>query len=435
VEVGGLLEALRTIRAGGIAVRDWSLFVSRSRRLGVGVKDREAGNPHAPLELTESGGVRYRVVWDDGLVSRGYLERGQVADDPGGALRQARAAAYEDPDAAWVLGPEVFPEVALHDATAAAVAGGETAILERRLDVVRRRVTDCGLRTWSGSFSAVEARSGVLTSRGLDAQSESTLIGWSVSVDGEIGTGHSARRPEPEGQFSARLDRLADLARRLRESGPGAEPGQRPVLLHPAVVEEYVLGTLLENLAGAAVAHGEGHFRREQFGSADPVLREDIALRLEPLVPFSGGAYRFTTEGVPAARCSFIEAGRLVQPVLDLKYARRLGLAPTPLPLTMESLRLLGPRPLSLDEALDEASGGALVLSVLGVHTQDGTSGDFSLSAPQTLAIRSGALAGRLRATISGNLFRVLASADLRFVEFEGEHTPGLLFACRLDPR
>ena len=50
----------------------------------------------------------------------------------------------------------------------------------------------------------------------------------------------------------------------------------------------------------------------------------------------------------------------------------------------------------------------ALILSVLGVHTQDFASGDFSLSAPQALALDGGGYGGRLRCTISGNLFDLL---------------------------
>ena len=49
--------------------------------------------------------------------------------------------------------------------------------------------------------------------------------------------------------------------------------------------------------------------------------------------------------------------------------------------------------------------------------------------------VREGGFAGRLRATISGNLFQVLRDDRLRFVRFEDEVTPGLLFPCRLDPK
>ena len=94
-----------------------------------------------------------------------------------------------------------------------------------------------------------------------------------------------------------------------------------------------------------------------------------------------------------------------------------------------------GPPTLSVTEAVKQAVGGALVLSVLGLHTQDSASGDFSLAAPQALAIGANGLAGRVRATISGNLFDLLSDDELYFVRFEGQNIPGLLCRCRLDPQ
>jgi PmbA protein len=129
-----------------------------------------------------------------------------------------------------------------------------------------------------------------------------------------------------------------------------------------------------------------------------------------------------------------VEAGRLRTPLLDLKHARRLGLTPTANPAAMDTLFLEGEASIDYDDALRSAAGGAMVLSVLGVHTQDFTSGDFSLSAPQTLAIGPSGLEGRLRATISGNVFELLRAPELALVRFPGEHTPGLLLHCRLDP-
>jgi PmbA protein len=221
----------------------------------------------------------------------------------------------------------------------------------------------------------------------------------------------------------------------LQSDAEPADGGEQRVILHPRVVEAYVQDTLLQNLSGATVYHGDGHFRAAEFGSGRPVLREDLTLRLDPLQPLRSGSYRFTSQGLPAERCTYIEKGCLRRPVLDLKYARRLGLPPTPLPYAMDSLYLEGPPPLELDAALESVGNGALVLAVLGVHTQDSASGDFSLSAPQVLCVQGGRCAGRMRATISGNLFDQLRSDDLSLVRFEGEHTPGLLIRCRLDPK
>jgi PmbA protein len=430
-----LLGAFESARPGGESVCEWSVYVGESRGLSLGIKDREVGNAHVPLKLSETCGARYRLVWSDGKVSRGYAERRLLEADPDRALEHARAAAYDDPDAACVAGPADIPGVQLHDPSAETVARGDAGMLISRLDAVRRRVLDHGLRTWSGSFSAGHGRSRIVTSAGLDVNSEGTTTGWHVTFNGEFGDGFSARAPEPDDAFGERLDRIVATTELLARPTEPSPAGMRPVLLHPHVVEGYVLGTLLDNLSGSTVSHGDGYFRGDQFGSGRPVLREDLGFRIDPLQPLKSGSYRYTTEGVPAARCAFIVSGRLERPVLDLKYARRMGLAPTPLPSSADTMYLEGPPRLPLDDALARADGGAMVLSVLGVHTQDSASGDFSLSAPQALVIRSGRLAGRMRGTISGNLFDLLTSDEAQFVEVEGEHTPGLLFPCRLDPQ
>jgi PmbA protein len=429
------IDVLGRARPQGVGVTQWSICASESRRLTLGIKDRQTGNAHTPLSLSDACGARYLLVWEDGAVSRGHFERRQLEVDVEAALETARAAAYADSDAAHVLGPAEMPEVSLHDAEAADLARGAGTLVAERLEAIRRRVDAAGFRTWSGSFSAGDSRSRVVTSAGLDAESAGTSFGWHATLNGDIGDGFSARCPESAAAFKARLHRLVDLACRLETPADRVAGGVRPVLLHPNVVESFVLSTLLDNLDGAAVEHRQGHFTIEQFGSDRPVLREDITLRIDPLQPLKRGSYRFTAEGLPAARCSFIEDGRLVQPLLDVKYARRLGRAPTPAPYAADVIEFRGAEVLEPSAALDAAHGGALVLSVLGVHTQDSASGDFSLSAPQALRIGSDGLDGRLPATISGNLFDILSADELRFVRFDDENIPGLLFPCRLDPK
>jgi PmbA protein len=427
-----LFEALRTVRADGHAIAAWSIAATDRRRMSLGVKDRHAGGAHAPMEVAESCAARYLLVWTDGHVSKGSLERRQLEREPAAALAAARATAFDDPDAAYVASPAPLPEVAMHDAAAAAMAAGDASLLARRLSAVRERVERAGFRTWSGSFSAVEATSRTCTSEGVDATERGTATGWHVTFEGEYGDGHSGRAPDRDDAFEARLDRLVATVERLRGPEAAVRSGIVPVLLHPNVVEEYVLDTLFHNLDGAAVAHGESAFGLDAFGSDRPVLREDLALRLDPLLPLRSGAYRISGEGVPASRISFVEGGRLSTPVLDLKYARRLSRPPTAIPYAMDAVRFEGEHEAALPAALSRASGGLLVLHVLGVHTQDPSSGDFSLSAPQSLAVSDGSLGGRVRATISGNLFDLLRRDDTAFVRFEGETTPGLLVRCRV---
>jgi len=435
MDLAALLRALAATSRDGCFVDAWSVAATEARRLTLGTKDARTGSPHAPLALSESLAARFKIVWSDGRISRGVLDRRQIEEDAPEALAEARVSSYEDPDARLVLGPAAFPEVEVFDPRTDEIAGGSVEPLGPRLAAIRARVAAHGFRTWSGSLQAARATARVVTSEGLDVETLGTSWSWHATFDGEIGTGLSRRAQDDEASFAARLDRAVPAAIALRTDAPKRPGGLVPVLFHPDVVEELFIAALLHNLDGAAVAHGTGAFRREQFEAGAPVLREDLTLRHDPLVPLAAGAYRFTQEGLPARRVTYVSAGRLVSPLLDTKYARRLGLSPTPAPSAIDTVFLEGPAPRPYETALAEAAGGALVLGVLGVHTQDFTSGDFSMSAPQTLALGDGGrLEGRVRSTISGNLFAILRSPGLRLATFPGEHTPGILASCRLDP-
>ncbi|HEX4823736.1 MAG TPA: metallopeptidase TldD-related protein [Candidatus Polarisedimenticolaceae bacterium] len=434
MEVAALLTALRTARPQGRAIAGFNFDITTIRRLVIGTKDRETGGPHAPVSLSDSLNARFKLVWDDGRVSRGVMERRAIESDPHPVLASALAAAYDDPDARTILGPSAFPDVPTLDPGTVKLAEGAIDPFVPRLEAIRARLADHGLKTWSGSMQAAHGNTRLLTSAGLDVEAEGTSTSWSVSFDGEsVGAGKSGRRLEPFEEFALRLDRLVTLVLALRGTAPARPGGVVPVLFHPGVVEDYVLAVLLHNLDGEQVAHGTGAFTRAQFGSGFASLRPDLTLRTDPLVPFASGAYRFTREGVPAAPVTLIDRGRLATPMLDLKYARRLGLPPNAPPAAMDTLFFEGALAIDEPAALGAAAGGVLVLGVLGVHTQDFTSGDFSLSAPQSLAIGANGFEGRLRGTVSGNLFELLRSDDLAFVRFPGETTPGLLVRCRFD--
>ncbi len=420
---------------GVASVAEWSLCVSTSDRVAMETRDRETGNPHSPIAFSTSCGARYLIVWSDGLVSRGSLERRQIETDPESAIATARAAAYDDPDAARVAGPAAIPDVLLEDPAVSRILQGKEPLPAARWRGLGERVDSAGMRTWSGSLHLSRSETLIRTSKGLAAGASGTHASWHASVNGEIAEGHSGRSFESDSDFDARLGRLLKTAELLERTAPPLPAGNQQALLHPDVVDRLVISTLLHHLDAATVAHGESRFAAAQFGSGEAVLREDLSVRIDPRIPLRAGSYRFTAEGIPAAECVYVERGRLVTPVATLKYAHRLGIVPTPSPHGSDVLFLEAGERLGLDDALGSAGASALVLNVLGVHTQDSSSGHFSLSAPQVLRLGQNGPVGRVRATLSGNVFDLLRSDDLRFVAFPGEHVPGMLVRCRLDPR
>ena len=186
------------------------------------------------------------------------------------------------------------------------------------------------------------------------------------------------------------------------------------------------------NMSGASVYHGQSAWTREDFAARRQILRADANVHVDPWVPLGPGSFRWTSEGVPSAPVTYIQQGSLVSPVLDLKYARRLGLPPLTPPGGSHSVRITLDSEIGVEALTATMPDGILVLSVLGLHTQDRTSGNYSLSAPQALLIREGEVQGKVRATLSGNFFENLRDEALRLVRFAGQHNAGFAYPGRV---
>jgi PmbA protein len=167
----------------------------------------------------------------------------------------------------------------------------------------------------------------------------------------------------------------------------------------------------LRNFSGALLANRQSGLTIEDFYQQRRVVRADLSILMDPLQPYAASSERCTGEGVPARRFYILRDGRLQVPLVDVKYGRLLGYPPTPggaallLPATGGSFEAL----------IASVEQGLLVYQVLGMHTQDAISGNFSLTAQQALAIRDGQLGGRVKSTIAGNFLEALRDPATAF--------------------
>jgi PmbA protein len=197
------------------------------------------------------------------------------------------------------------------------------------------------------------------------------------------------------------------------------------VVLHPDVAYSLFSYYVWGNLSGSAIYHGQSPFRIEDFRAGQQVFRDDLSVTVDPWLPLGPGSFMYTSEGLPSAPVTYLDHGRLTQPVLDLKYARRLELAATTPPGGEQSVQIQAGEELPWEQFQGDLDDAILVLSVLGLHTQDRTSGNYSLSTSQALLVRDGSVQGRIKATLNGNLFDQLHGTAIRLVRFKGQHSPG----------
>ena len=102
--------------------------------------------------------------------------------------------------------------------------------------------------------------------------------------------------------------------------------------------------------------------------------------------------------------------------MLSLKYAKKLGMAPTPVPIAGgHGLVIDLPHRENFESFLGELKECLIVYSVLGLHTQDYSAGKFSLAADQSLLVKKGQIQGKVETVIAGDFWQVLAGKTRSF--------------------
>lgn len=406
----------------------WRLNLADSQSVKVGIDSSRLGGPYSAPRSTEQLVGEVYVVWSDGRRSSARVDPESLGDSR--QVEGWRVASYADPDSVPVLEPLPLNlvEVFSPDVDGLVQNPGEALFAPLTRYTALRSVA----RYVSASVSASTTCNLIRSSAGHNVLFAETHYSTSVSLDSLYGDAWAGRRlatePELDSLVSHTVERYGQLG---CESRGRLSTGTLEVILEPEVVQDLVGHYLLHNLAGSNVANGQSAFKPQDFGSRR-VARRDVSLWLEPTRPLHAGSYVCTKEGVPAAVLGLIQDGVLASPTLDVKYANRLGLRPTPLANGSESLTLKVPD-CGLEAIMAGPGDALLVCTVLGMHTQDATSGNFSLTAGQALEVGGGGeVGGKLKAVISGNFFDALSDPQTRFARVPGKDFPMMRIHCQV---
>jgi PmbA protein len=409
---------------------DYRIGLGERRSVGVGIRDNDVGSVYSPFRWGQGTSGGFLVQWQDGRLSRGNLDRNSL-EIITEVLENARQAAYDDPDAAQFLGPQTVHEVPLFSDDVPELFEARTAYLLDVVTLLQQIASKSNAKTLNGSVGASVGKSWLRTSRGLDLSTTSTSFGASASFDGLVGEGISQRTTPSLDEIQQQIQLGASYLEPLRTETKDIASGTQLVVLHPDVAYSLFSFYVWGNLGGGAIFHHQSPFTAEDFRNNRPVFRNDLLVTVEPWQPLGVGSFAYTSEGVPSAPATYIERGRLTQPILDLKYGRRLGMLPSTPPSSPYNVRITTDTETTWDELQPQLDQAILVLSVLGLHTQDRSSGNYSLATSQAIHLRNGKLVGRVKATLTGNIFEQLRDPAWKLVHFPGQPTPG--FALPID--
>ncbi len=350
--------------------------------------------------------------------------------DPHEANRLPEADASHSPD----------PEI--HDPSLTRVEPHEKILAARRMEEAARETDPRIGRVRQSRYTDVIGRTGVANTGGLKRFWPFTRIYASIELNAGEGEGsQSGWFADFAVRFSA-LDAAAvgrEAARRALQKLGGQRTATRRANL---VLDPVVAASLLESISPAL--HADNVLKGKSL-LASSVDREVAGPRVTLLDDgrISGGDHStpWDAEGV-ATRCTMLIEGGVLKGFLHSSYTSvRIGAAPTgnafrssfkSPPQIAPSTLYLEPTGVTREALLKEAGDGIYITEVMGLHTIDPISGDFSLGAGG-VALHEGRQGEPLeRIGIAGNILDLLRSIngvadDLRFMPGGGAGSSTLL--------
>lgn len=392
-------------------------YIMRADGLDIEVRDGEVEN----LDLTETLGLGLKTIKNGhlGFAYTSLLEDGSLRSLAASALANGELTSpdecyalpekQEAADGLELADPEIINLPVEEKIALACQAEKAAKDFDKRITNVR-----------AASYGDADCTVGIVNSRGFSAEYRSVYCGASISLiaeDNEVQTGSSYQLTRKYHDLeAARIGREA-AGRAVEKLGAGRmDSCEAPVILDPRVGVSF-LRLILPSLTGEAVQKGKSLFQNKDKAASELVTLVDDGLLAGGL-----GTAPFDDEGVRQSRKVLVNCGSLEQLLHNTYSAKKAGTVSTGnasrgsykgLPGISAANFFLNPGKISAEEIMGSVKRGFYVTEVMGLHTANPISGEFSLGACGFL-IENGKKARPVKGVaIAGNLQDLLNNIDL----------------------
>ncbi len=228
-----------------------------------------------------------------------------------------------------------------------------------------------------------------------------------------------------ESRFSRKMDldftdigkTAAEKVDSLRE-GSELPEGKVPVVMNPDAFGMLMWFGIVPAINGENIRKGKSVYEGRK---GEKVASEELLMKDDPTMDWGVGSGAFDDEGVASRKISIIEDGILKHFIYDLKEAMKSDTESTgnglrggfknPPEISDRNIVLRGEGK-EKEKLLPEK--GILVDGVMGAHTLNPASGDFSVVGTPAWLVENGEIKGKVEGgMISGNLPKTLESIEL----------------------
>ncbi len=270
-----------------------------------------------------------------------------------------------------------------------------------------------------GNFMCLNTNTLILNSNGVDVEEEDTFVNASIDTSTKDADISTASEFDASRMFDIDFYRIGEkaalLASRSR-NGVRAGTGDMPVLLEPMAFTDILENTFLTSLNADNIQKG----RSALIGKMGSLIaHEKLSLIDNGMLPGGIGTSSTDDEGTPSGKNELVKNGCLKSFIYDCYTAGKEKRKSTgnAVRSSFTSTPSIAIRNLIVEYPTSDITGetkeGVIVNTVIGAHTANPISGDFSVEARNSFLIRNGEISSPVKSMmISGNIFELLKNID-----------------------
>ena len=278
-------------------------------------------------------------------------------------------------------------------------------------------IEDNGCQTTSGGFSAAEGETLIVNSNGVEAYDKSTGFALGISVnankDGDLATAYESTSSCLYDLDGIKLaEDLCDLAKSSL-GGDHIETSNRDVVLDFHAVTG-LLSTFMSGFSADNVQRGRSRLAGR---IGERIVTESLSIFDDGTIDGGLNSAVCDDEGTASRRTPLVEDGLLKAYLYDIYTANKDGVKSTSngfrgsyagTPSVSGSNIIFDFKDNVFEEEMNDAF---LVTDVLGAHTANPITGDFSVEASNSFLLKNGERTPIKKAMISGNIYDLLGDA------------------------
>ena len=278
---------------------------------------------------------------------------------------------------------------------------------------------DSGCEVTGAGFNASGGRSLIVNSNGVSIENNGTGFGLGLSVimqkDGKIATAYNS---ESSRFFDIDGEKIASDVSNLAKSSIDTKPVETGD--YSVVLDYYAAVGLLQTFLGAFNGENVSRGRSILKGKlGEKIANSNLTITDNPLLEKGLLTSKCDGEGSASQKTDLVKDGVLNSFIYDIYTANKEGVKTTANGMrgSYLSTPMISPSNLEFKfcelKDLSEIDSGVLTTSVLGAHTANPISGDFSVEASNAFKIENGELADPInKAMISGNIFELMKTIE-----------------------